>query len=147
MSMQTYDKIANFSSDEYDQFVRQGQGLVDQFKNFVAEFVHQALPIELDGVPGFHIPTTHHFRNEVGAELARKKNTFGLLWQIDADSIKVSLRSVDQCDVKDIAVRFGGGGHPTSASFKLPLDRLPELIAGKLESPLYAASLLDSPGA
>ena len=103
MSMQTYDKVANFSSDEYEQFVRQGQGLVAQFKTFV------------------------------------------LLWQVDSNCIKVSLRSVDQCDVKDIAVRFGGGGHPTAASFNLPLERLPELIAGKLQSPLYAASLMDTP--
>lgn len=145
MSMQTYDKVANFSSDEYEQFVRQGQGLVAQFKTFVSEFVNRALPVELDGIQGFHVATSHHFRNEVGSALARKRNTFGLLWQVDSNCIKVSLRSVDQCDVKDIAVRFGGGGHPTAASFNLPLERLPELIAGKLQSPLYAASLMDTP--
>ena len=65
MSMQTYDKVANFSSDEYEQFVRQGQGLVAQFNTFVSEFVNRALPVELDGIQGFHVATSHHFRNEV----------------------------------------------------------------------------------
>lgn len=44
-----------------------------------------------------------------------------------------SMRSIIQeYPVNDICAKFGGGGHPCAAGFKLPLDKLGDLLSGKL---------------
>jgi nanoRNase/pAp phosphatase (c-di-AMP/oligoRNAs hydrolase) len=69
----------------------------------------------------------------VGSMLAEKSGTFALVWRMESrGSIKVSLRAVRSFDVEEIAVRFGGGGHPQAASFRIPTARGVELLEGCL---------------
>jgi nanoRNase/pAp phosphatase (c-di-AMP/oligoRNAs hydrolase) len=49
-----------------------------------------------------------------------------------SSSLKVSLRPVQSMAVEVIAVRFGGGGYPQTASFRIPTRCGVELLEGKL---------------
>jgi oligoribonuclease NrnB/cAMP/cGMP phosphodiesterase (DHH superfamily) len=92
-----------------------------------------AVPVTLEGRAGLMVSCSAELTSMVGSMLAEKTGTFGLIWRMEArGSIKVSLRAVRSFDVEDIAVRFGGGGHPQAASFRLPTARGIELLEGRL---------------
>ncbi|MDD2744240.1 MAG: DHHA1 domain-containing protein [Rhodocyclaceae bacterium] len=72
-------------------------------------------------ISGWAINADSLFSSELGHRLAAQSNTFGLIWQLAADGeIKVSLRAAGAVNVAEIASRYGGGGHPNAAGFRLP---------------------------
>ena len=142
LTFETFDQVAALDQAGYDAFVDKGEGLCEQFKTFCQGFMDIAQPLHIDGIDGAQVSASHHFTSDVGNLLSKKTGTFAAIWYVqNPGTIKVSLRSIDDTDVSAIAVRFGGGGHKHAASFRMPSERLPELVAGKLLSPMYAASL------
>lgn len=73
-------------------------------------------------VNGLAVNANALFASELGTLLAERGATFGLVWQLSGNGdIKVSLRSKgDALDVSVVAARYGGGGHPNAAGFRLP---------------------------
>ncbi len=65
----------------------------------------------------FALNASHHFNSDLGHILAKKTNSFGLVWYEVSGRIQVSLRSTGSVDVSKIAQRFNGGGHKKSAGF------------------------------
>lgn len=61
--------------------------------------------------------------SEIGHALARKHNPFSIVWSQKYGKIIVSLRSIGNYDVSQIAARFGGGGHKNAAGFSFPANR------------------------
>lgn len=142
LTFETFDHVASLDKAGYDAFVEKGKGLCEQFKTFCQGFMDMAQPLHIDGIDGVQVSASHHFTSEVGSMLAKKTGTFACIWYVqNPETIKVSLRSIDDTDVSEVAVRFGGGGHKHAAAFKIPAARLAELVLGKLLSPMYAASL------
>lgn len=75
-------------------------------------------------VEGLAINANAVFASDLGAVLAERSGTFGLIWQLDADGwVKASLRGCNRLDLAALARRFGGGGHPNAAGFRLPWSR------------------------
>ena len=75
-------------------------------------------------VQGLAINTHPMFASELGHILAEKSASFGLIWQVDASGeVKASLRADGRVDVAAMASRYGGGGHPNAAGFRMPLQR------------------------
>lgn len=76
-------------------------------------------------VDGLSINANALFASELGNKLAEQGNTFGMVWQLAGDGeIKISLRSQKNGpDVSVIAGRYGGGGHPNAAGFRLPASQ------------------------
>lgn len=76
-------------------------------------------------VPGLAINAPALFASELGNRLAGQSGGVGLTWQLADDrEIKVSLRSQGSAlDVSVIAARYGGGGHPNAAGFRMPAAR------------------------
>lgn len=86
------------------------------------------MPVGLDTgsalVNGLAINASAVFSSELGHRLAERSGTFGLIWQLGGDGlVRVSLRAAGEVDVARIAERFGGGGHPNAAGFRMQLDR------------------------
>ncbi|WP_148666461.1 hypothetical protein [Bacillus velezensis] len=61
------------------------------------------------------------YQSELGNELAQKNPNLDFIIIIDPGSLKVSYRGVkEKIDLgKDIAAKFGGGGHPEQPVVKL----------------------------
>jgi hypothetical protein len=87
---------------------------------------------EAQTVRGLAVNASGLFASELGHLLAQRSGTFGLVWNLAADGeIKSSLRACGAVDVARIATRYGGGGHPNAAGFRLaPADFLPMLASG-----------------
>lgn len=69
------------------------------------------------------------FASELGNKLAERSGTFGLVWQLaDNGEVKASLRASGKIDVATIATRYGGGGHPNAAGFRMPAKKFCEEI-------------------
>lgn len=90
--------------------------------------------IESDGqnwqsVSGLAINADSLFASELGNRLAELSGSFGLIWQLAADGeIKASLRAAGKLDVAAVASRYGGGGHPNAAGFRMPAARFLEEV-------------------
>lgn len=76
-------------------------------------------------VHGIAINANALFASELGNSLAEQSGSFGLIWQLSGDGeVKASLRSKGKTlDVSVIATRYGGGGHPNAAGFRMPADQ------------------------
>ncbi|HLO64980.1 MAG TPA: DHHA1 domain-containing protein, partial [Azonexus sp.] len=76
-------------------------------------------------ITGISINANALFASELGNLLAEQSGSFGMVWQLAADGeVKVSLRSQGKhLDVSVIAARYGGGGHPNAAGFRLPAEQ------------------------
>ena len=76
-------------------------------------------------VPGIAINANALFASELGNSLAEQSGSYGLIWQFSGDGeVKASLRSKGKTlDVSVIATRYGGGGHPNAAGFRMPAQQ------------------------
>ena len=89
---------------------------------------------------GYYINANSIFSSELGSRLCRldKKHGFAIIWSVvttidGKPQISCSVRSHNfEFGSDGISKLFGGGGHKNAAGFKLPLDKLNELINGKL---------------
>ena len=91
------------------QSIRHGQPLIS------------AKNLNWHAISGLAINADSLFASELGNLLAERSHSFGLIWQLAGDGeIKVSLRAAGKVSVAEIASRYGGGGHPNAAGFRLP---------------------------
>lgn len=142
LTFETFDSVASLDDAGYNAFVEKGKGLCEQFNTMCMGFVGIAQPLQIDGIDGAQVSSSPYFTSDVGNMLANKTGTFGCIWYVDKPGfIKVGLRSIDDTDVAAIATRFSGGGHKHAAAFRLPVERLAEIVSGKLLSPMYAANV------
>lgn len=89
---------------------------------------------------GYYINANSIFSSELGSRLCRldKKHGFAIIWSVvttidGQPQIACSVRSHNfEFGSDGISKLFGDGGHKNAAGFKLPLDKLSELINGKL---------------
>jgi oligoribonuclease NrnB/cAMP/cGMP phosphodiesterase (DHH superfamily) len=79
----------------------------------------------------FCLTFTERYNSEIGDYLLQKLNIEYVL-MINAKKNKVSLRSKDNFDVSEIALKFGGGGHKNAAGFKLDMFDSVEAVFKKI---------------
>lgn len=86
-------------------------------------------------ISGLAINADTLFASELGNKLAERSGSFGLIWQLAADGeIKASLRAAGKVDVAAIASRYGGGGHPNAAGFRMPAGPFITEVLGQKEN-------------
>ena len=109
--------------------IEQGKLFEIFFQSQVKQMLHNAKPVMLCGKQGLMINSTYMFVNEVGQLLAKQCGTFALVWFEEKNHIKCSLRSVNDFDVSEIAMKLNGGGHPQASAFTMNnLNDFVELI-------------------
>lgn len=148
-----------FDAPLYRELLVQGRAITQFFRKEIALLAnsHLVTPARLRGEPVDALQAVRHdqpvisngeqswhalsgiainanglFASELGNELAEKHGCFALIWQLSGDGdAKISLRSKGSLDVAAIASRYGGGGHPNAAGFRLPLGQFVTEILGR----------------
>jgi phosphoesterase DHHA1 len=95
--------------------------------------------IVINGHLGYCVNANGFFSSELGSRLCRldAEHQYAIIWQVRVDGVVAcSVRSTPEFEFGSdgISKLFGGGGHKCAAGFKLPVNRLPELIGGELNS-------------
>lgn len=114
-------------AEYFDDLIKDGV-IVEQYKSqrnqeYIEEFGYIT---ELDGNVAIAVN-----KGKSGSEVfnsVKKEYPLQILYVFDGESYKVSLRSKD-VDVSEIALKYGGGGHPGAAGFEC--DVLPFNQCGK----------------
>jgi hypothetical protein len=74
-----------------------------------------------------------HHRALLGHELSKRAafgHPVGLAYRVCGDRVDVSIYSIGEVDVSEVARRYGGGGHRNAAGFSLSLRRWLEEFVG-----------------
>ncbi|KWU17942.1 DHHA1 domain-containing protein [Burkholderia cenocepacia] len=130
---QVWKRVLEMSAGEYSEFIKPGVVAHEKYMSLCHEIAKDARPIELDGQAGLQVNCHPVFVDDVGQILFDRTGTFAAMWHVGTHpSIKVSLRAGPGFRVKELAEAFGGGGHPRSAAFRLPLTRFDELSQGRV---------------
>ena len=115
--------------------LEQGRALRRQYEGLVASVAKGAFELTLLGHQTLAVNAVSEFTSELGNILALRTGTFAVVFKIDsAQFVKVSLRSLRSFDVSQIALQFGGGGHPQASAFRLPMSSFPDFLAGTLKA-------------
>jgi oligoribonuclease NrnB/cAMP/cGMP phosphodiesterase (DHH superfamily) len=104
------------------KYSEEGKLLVQYNDRLMREIAKDARLVNFLGHKVFMVNAPHRFASAI-ARILYEKTPFSIIWNEKRDRIGVSLRArLGAFDVSVLAQQFGGGGHPQSAGFSLPLD-------------------------
>jgi oligoribonuclease NrnB/cAMP/cGMP phosphodiesterase (DHH superfamily) len=105
-----------------DEVLARGDGALALKNAIVKKAAEHAIPITLgyDEAKGFAVNASAFF-SEIAGELAKLEGAqFGAVYFQRTDLVwQFSLRSQSGFKVNDLAVQYGGGGHPEAAGFEI----------------------------
>ena len=107
----------------------------EKFSKLASDLAEGAQALTFNGVSGLMVNAPGVFHSLVGDMLSKKSSSFALMWSTDKSGvIKVGLRSQRSFNCIPLAESMHGGGHAQACGFKMGLERLPELLAGRLDA-------------
>jgi len=114
-----YDRLDDLLEHKYDAAVGMGSLLLEQQQRHVQSIIDAGMrECFINGKRGLICDCPGQFASDVGSELAKLVGTYGATCYHDTEGrLKVSLRSIGDYDVSEIAKAFGGGGHKNAAGF------------------------------
>jgi len=119
-----WDKLAKDVEDaeKRQEFIGKGEFMLDYKEEMIKKMIEENEKlVEFEGYQIYAVNAPHEFASEIGHILYTRKPPMALTWVEDKNSIHVSLRSDGSVDVAKIAEKYGGGGHKSSAGFRLPV--------------------------
>lgn len=132
-SLQEVDNLLSCPAYEVNSLISQEQIVLNYKQSLFKDLANKAVDIEFQGykVPIVNCPS--QFASDVG-EILYQDKPFSICYVTSKDKVILSLRSnkIEGVNVKEIAEKFGGGGHIPAAGCSIPLDKLVELMNGKL---------------
>lgn len=140
LDMEPYDferwaQIASFTDEQLGEFMLRGQAMDEKFTKLAQDIAAGAEPVIFNGQQGLMVNAPGMFHSLVGDILSRQSGTFALLWSASKGGlIKVGLRSQRDFNCIPLAESMGGGGHAQACGFRMKAERLPELLAGRLQA-------------
>lgn len=127
--------IADFPPAETAAFVARGQAMDEKFRHLAQDVAGGARPLVFNGEAGLMVNAPGAFHSLVGELLSKQSGTYALMWAVGGDGqVKVGLRSQRGYDCSPLAVSMGGGGHAQACGFRMPAERLAELLGGSFDS-------------
>lgn len=128
-----WQNIAQMDAVQLAAFIERGHAMDEKFSKLAELIADAASPVVFNGVAGLMVNAPGVFHSLVGDLLSKKSGTFALLWSVDKKVVvKCGLRSRSDFNCIPLAASMGGGGHAQASGFKMPMDRLPELLGGSL---------------
>lgn len=128
-----WQTIAGFDAAQLALYIERGRAMDEKFSKLCTLIVESAQPIVFNGETGLMVNAPGVFHSLVGDLLSQKSSTFALMWAVDKNAVvKCGLRSRSGYNCIPLAASMGGGGHAQACGFKMPYQRLPELLGGSL---------------
>ena len=128
-----WQAVANFDAAHLAAYIDRGRAMDEKFNKLAHSMSEAAQPLSFNGVPGLMANVPSAFHSLVGDILCEKSGTFALLWTVDKSGlVKCGLRSRSGFSCIALAESMHGGGHAQACGFKMPGQRLPELLSGTL---------------
>jgi len=126
-----WQAIANLSGEALQAYIERGRAMDEKFVKLAQGMSEAAQPLAFNGVQGMMVNVPSAFHSLVGDILCQKSGTFALMWAVDKTGvIKCGLRSRSGFNCIPLAESMHGGGHAQACGFKMPRERLPELLGG-----------------
>ncbi len=130
-----WSAIADFTPQQVQAFVERGQAMDEKFRHLAHDVARAAQPLVFNGEAGLMVNAPGAFHSLVGEIVSQRSGSYALMWSVSEDGqVKVGLRSQRGYDCSPLAVSMGGGGHAQACGFRLPGQRLPELLSGRLQA-------------
>jgi hypothetical protein len=124
-------EIASFTPLQLTTFMARGDAMDEKFSKLATLIAEAAQPVVFNGQAGLMVNAPGVFHSLVGDMLAAQSGTFALMWSIDKTGVvKAGLRSQRPFNCIPLAESMHGGGHAQACGFKMPAQRLPELLSG-----------------
>lgn len=99
-------------------YLMKGESILQFRDRQIQDIADNAELVEFFGYRVFAV-NSPVFPDQLGNILAERKPPFSIVWRVNRDKLRVSLRSIDGFDISGFAKHFGGGGHPQSSGFTL----------------------------
>ena len=126
-----WQEIVAFDAEQTALFQARGHAMDEKFTMLAQDMAEHALPLNFNGIDGLMVNASSAFHSLVGDLLCKKSGTFALMWTVDKKGVvKAGLRSQPGFNCIPLAESMRGGGHAQACGFKMPRDRLPELLSG-----------------
>ncbi len=123
--------IAGLQGTDLHAYIERGHAMDEKFVKLAHGMAEAAQPLTFNGVQGLMVNVPSAFHSLVGDILCEKSGTFALMWAVDKTGvIKCGLRSRSGFSCIVLAESMHGGGHAQACGFKMPRERLPELLSG-----------------
>jgi oligoribonuclease NrnB/cAMP/cGMP phosphodiesterase (DHH superfamily) len=131
-----WSAIADNGPEQLAAFLARGQAMDDKFNKLAADMADSATEVVFNGARGLMVNAPNVFHSLIGNLLSQKSGSFALIWTVHkSGAIKVGLRSQKNFDCIPLAQSMGGGGHPQASAFRMDIEKLPELLRGRLNAP------------
>jgi oligoribonuclease NrnB/cAMP/cGMP phosphodiesterase (DHH superfamily) len=131
--------IANFDGPQKSAYIARGEAMNEKFVKLAEQLVENAQVLVFNGMKGLMVNAPSAFHSLVGDLLCQKSGSYALMWTVDKNGIvKCGLRSKPGFNCIPLAASMGGGGHAQACGFKMPGQRLPELLLGELDAVVAA---------
>lgn len=134
-SFENFEKLEKEleSEDGYERAKKLGAMLMSSHTAKVNMYAEMAELVNFEGHTIYAVNAPREVRSELGHVLAKKTNSFALIFTYEHGTWKCSLRSVKDFDVSVIATKYGGGGHKNAAAFTLPTDFPISIVSKKID--------------
>ncbi len=119
-----FDVWEDLAARGIDELIEEGVPLVRAQRTEVEQALRSVHPVRL-GSERVEAVNAQQHRSAIGHELAKRAAygpAWGLVYRVTGGRVDVSIYSVGDLDVSQIAAGYGGGGHRNAAGFNLPLE-------------------------
>ena len=106
-----------------------------QNHNQIQKYLKEYKEVSFNHLKGALVMIEYQYRNEFPEYLRSHHYPLDFAMMICLDHNSVSIRSVTDCNVREIAEMFGGGGHDKAATFRIDdvVEQIYDLVLSKKE--------------
>lgn len=120
LTLADWDRLVRDTESEegFGALIEHGAVLRAYIDRHVEELASYAEPVRFEEHTVYAVNCARPYRSAVGNLLAERHPPFAIVWYRYGGAFHLSLRSIGDCNVAEIAERYGGGGHRNAASIR-----------------------------
>lgn len=119
---EVWDRLAN---ESIHALAEQGKPILRANRMEVQRRLEHARPVAL-GTRRIEAVNASTNRSQIGHQLAQRAQygePWGLVYRVEGTAVYVTLYSIGDLDVSQVALEYGGGGHENASGFHVTLER------------------------